>query len=261
MSTANMSDAAHRASASEMLSRWENGESKSRLEVEYWDNATSHGKDHDHVLVIHADPLQVREIDLDTGTTTTHDINTTTWLDRLLAFWVTSAQAKGPSLGTVSSAALSPDGRFLYVSGAHYRPGEGPDGELIETREPKGITVVDTSSWKAAVIHDAPVGSVAIWHNVVIGSTLTSTEPWTEHYHMLSPDDPTTLVDMGPMAGSCEPWQPDDILLCYEHLGGTSLLSLVDMTDMEVVATRQVDSSDYFLRGGVLLDSLPLEDS
>src|SRR5690606_10242839 len=39
-----MSDAEHRALASEMLSRWENGESKSRLEVEYWDDATSHGK-------------------------------------------------------------------------------------------------------------------------------------------------------------------------------------------------------------------------
>lgn len=44
MSTANMSDADHRALASEMLSRWEKGESKSRLEVEYWDDATSHGK-------------------------------------------------------------------------------------------------------------------------------------------------------------------------------------------------------------------------
>lgn len=39
-----MSDADHRALASEMLSRWEKGESKSRLEVEYWDDATSHGK-------------------------------------------------------------------------------------------------------------------------------------------------------------------------------------------------------------------------
>jgi len=41
---ANLSDDDHRALASELLSRWEKGESKSRLEVEYWDDATSHGK-------------------------------------------------------------------------------------------------------------------------------------------------------------------------------------------------------------------------
>lgn len=44
MSASNMSDSDHRALALEMLARWEEGESKSRLEVEYWDNATSHGK-------------------------------------------------------------------------------------------------------------------------------------------------------------------------------------------------------------------------
>ena len=30
--------------ATEMHERWQNGEPKSRLEIEYWDNATSHGK-------------------------------------------------------------------------------------------------------------------------------------------------------------------------------------------------------------------------
>ena len=30
--------------ATEMYERWQNGESKSRLEIEYWDKATSHGK-------------------------------------------------------------------------------------------------------------------------------------------------------------------------------------------------------------------------
>ena len=39
-----MSDGDHQALASEMLARWEKGESKSRLELEYWDDATSHGK-------------------------------------------------------------------------------------------------------------------------------------------------------------------------------------------------------------------------
>lgn len=217
--------------------------------------------DQHRVLVIHADPLHVLEIDLDTGTTRAHDIIITTWLDRLIAFWVTPAQAKGPALGTVSSAALSPDGRFLYISGNHHRPGEGSDGQLIETREPEGITVVDTDSWKAVAVHEAPVGSVGIWHDVVVGAEVITTEPWTEHFYMLAPEDPTTLIDMGPMPGPCEPWQHDNTLLCYQHQGGISRLSLVDMTDMSVVATRQVDSSDYMLRGGVLLDSLPLEDS
>ena len=39
-----LSDDEHRAIASEMYARWEAGESKSPLEVEYWGNATSHGK-------------------------------------------------------------------------------------------------------------------------------------------------------------------------------------------------------------------------
>lgn len=39
-----LSEDEHRAIAAEMYARWEGGESKSPLEVEYWDNATSHGK-------------------------------------------------------------------------------------------------------------------------------------------------------------------------------------------------------------------------
>ncbi len=34
----------HEQLATEMYERWQNGEAKSRLEIEYWDNATSHGK-------------------------------------------------------------------------------------------------------------------------------------------------------------------------------------------------------------------------
>jgi hypothetical protein len=39
-----MSDDEHRAVATEMCARWEAGESKSALEIEYWADATSHGK-------------------------------------------------------------------------------------------------------------------------------------------------------------------------------------------------------------------------
>lgn len=39
-----LSDDEHRALATEMYARWEAGEPKSPLEVEYWGNATSHGK-------------------------------------------------------------------------------------------------------------------------------------------------------------------------------------------------------------------------
>jgi hypothetical protein len=39
-----LSEDEHRAFAAEMYARWEAGESKSPLEVEYWGNATSHGK-------------------------------------------------------------------------------------------------------------------------------------------------------------------------------------------------------------------------
>ena len=39
-----LTDEQHVRLATEMHDRWKNGEPKSRLEIEYWDNATSHGK-------------------------------------------------------------------------------------------------------------------------------------------------------------------------------------------------------------------------
>jgi hypothetical protein len=39
-----LTDDQHRALAAELLARWEAGEAKSSLEVEYWDDASSHGK-------------------------------------------------------------------------------------------------------------------------------------------------------------------------------------------------------------------------
>lgn len=44
MTTDGLSPDEHRAIAQEMYDRWSAGEPKSRLEIEYWDNATSHGK-------------------------------------------------------------------------------------------------------------------------------------------------------------------------------------------------------------------------
>jgi hypothetical protein len=39
-----ISEDEHRRVATEMYERWQVGEKKSRLEIEYWDDATSHGK-------------------------------------------------------------------------------------------------------------------------------------------------------------------------------------------------------------------------
>lgn len=39
-----LADDDHRRLAKEMYERWQGGEKKSRLEIEYWDDATSHGK-------------------------------------------------------------------------------------------------------------------------------------------------------------------------------------------------------------------------
>lgn len=39
-----LADEQHMRIATELHDRWKNGEPKSRLEIEYWDNATSHGK-------------------------------------------------------------------------------------------------------------------------------------------------------------------------------------------------------------------------
>ena len=39
-----LTDAEHIRIATEMHERWQNGEAKSRLEIEYWENGTAHGK-------------------------------------------------------------------------------------------------------------------------------------------------------------------------------------------------------------------------
>lgn len=59
---------------------------------------------------------EVIEIDLTTGSAVTHPIDTTSWLDRVLAYWMPVADAKGPSLGTYSSGALSSDGSSSLVA-------------------------------------------------------------------------------------------------------------------------------------------------
>lgn len=63
--------------------------------------------DDDRLLVVDADGPEILEVDLETGTITTRIIDVTTWLDRLSVFWMPVPSAKGPSLGTFSSAALS----------------------------------------------------------------------------------------------------------------------------------------------------------
>ena len=39
-----LADQQHVQRATEMYERWQNGEPKSRLEIEYWNNPTAHGK-------------------------------------------------------------------------------------------------------------------------------------------------------------------------------------------------------------------------
>ncbi len=41
---ADTEESEHRRIAQAMLDRWRNGEAKSRLEIEYWEDSTSHGK-------------------------------------------------------------------------------------------------------------------------------------------------------------------------------------------------------------------------
>jgi DNA-binding beta-propeller fold protein YncE len=119
--------------------------------------------DDSKVYVVHADEPVVTVIDLTNSTVVEHDWEApTAWLDRLAAFWSPVAVAKGPTAGAIASAALSPDGKTLYVS--------SEIGEFVRWNElewhvewkPQGIQAIDLATWEVVDTWDLPVAQVAV---------------------------------------------------------------------------------------------------
>jgi hypothetical protein len=213
------------------------------------------------LFIVHAAGPQVTVVDFETGEVVIHELDVTTWFDRLLAFWIPTATAKGPSLGTNSSAALSEDGRYLFVSGNRYEVAEGSDGSLVEERRYLGLTVVDTQTWRVVAQPELPVQFVRESRGVIFGVDTRSTSPWIEDVYVVEVDETGTLSHQGPLSlmegGGCITPVGDSQIVCSDYSGAHQNLSVVDLTSGEVLASTHIGREDWILDNGVVVDWAP----
>lgn len=217
----------------------------------------------ERLYIAHAQPLEVTEVDPRSGRIQTHHLEEESWLDRLLAFWMPAAAAKGPSMGTYSSAALSADDRFLFVSGNRYDVVAGGDGSLVEENQHLGLVVVDTETWDVVARPDLAVQFVRNAGQAVVAIDTTVTPRWQDDYYVVSTDPSGAVSYQGPFSvrdGGCEPALDGSHLICSEYLGDTSQrLRVVDIQTSETTDGPEVGPEDYLEVNGVLVDWSPLE--
>lgn len=219
--------------------------------------------DDDRVFIVHADGPEVVEIDIQTGAIETHTIEVTSLWDRLWAFWMPAASAKGPSLGTNSSAALSHDGRYLFISGNRQVVDTADDGGLIDESEHLGLTVVDTETWQTVDSPDVPIQFVREVTGSVLGVDTTSIQPWVSDHYLLSIDESGTVVSRGPFTvagGGCALTPDQGYLLCSEHGSSGIHIQMIDVETMETVTGRVIGLEDVLHTNAVLEDWLPRTD-
>jgi hypothetical protein len=111
--------------------------------------------------VVHADQDAFTVVDLDTGESKILSWATSaSWWGGLLTWLIPPAQAKGPSLDTRRSLALSPDGATLFV-GTH--SGEllsEPGDDLSVLGSPRGVTALSTKTGESVQHWDIPASEV-----------------------------------------------------------------------------------------------------
>lgn len=214
----------------------------------------------DRLFIAHADGPEVKVVDLETGEVATHLMDSTAWLDRLLAFLVPTASAKGPSLGTFSSAALSPDGRFLFISGNRFEFAEGPHGSLVEESTHLGLTVIDTETWQVVDQPDLPFQFVRESGGVVFGVDTRSTSPWIDDVYSVSIDDEGVVSHTGPFTvegGGCNSVIGGSRVVCSSFSDAGQSLRVVDLPTGAIIAGLDVGHEDYLQENGVLQDWSP----
>lgn len=102
------------------------------------------------------------EVDFAARRTARRELQAVSWFERLLARTAGSALAKGPMDFARRTAALSPDGRWLALSGVRTIFGPDANGEWQETGGSLGLTLVDPASgrtlaaWEARQAAQAP---------------------------------------------------------------------------------------------------------
>lgn len=215
----------------------------------------------ERLFVVHADGPEILVVNLETGTVENHVIDKTSWLDRALAFWIPSAAAKGPSIGTYSSAALSPDGRYLFISGNRSDVTEDSEGHLVEESEALGLTVIDTETWRIVDHSDLPFQFVRNAGAAMLGIDTRSTSPWVDDVYVLSTDDDGTMSHLGPFTvqgGGCQLSDESSRLICSEHVSDTvQTFTVVDLATLEVIPGPTIGMEDYLYDNGVLVDWSP----
>ena len=218
----------------------------------------------DRVFIVHADGPEVLEVDVDAGVARIHTPDLTSWWDRLWANWIPAATAKGPSLGTYSSAALSPDGRHLYISGNRQVVETAADGSLIDASEHMGLMVIDTDTWDAIDTPDLTIQFVRSSNGQVLGTDTISLQPWTDHLYLLSVGETGTIETRGPFtnsSGLCESFADGGHLICFEYGSTATQIQVIDIETQSTIAERAIGSADVFHPNGVLEDWRPLTDN
>jgi len=214
----------------------------------------------DSLILAYADVPEMIEVDLTTGEVVTHDLAVTSWLDRLWAYWTPAARAKGPELGTYSSAAMSDDGRHLFISGNQYSVAENADGALIEENEHLGVWVVNIETGEVVARHDTPIQFVRETGAGVVGVNTVSFDPWTEEIYLLEDDYEVIQVPVT-VSGGCDLTDGGGHLICFSYPPsnlGPVTVSVLETGTLETVAQRQIGSEDTLHSNGVLEDWLPL---
>lgn len=117
----------------------------------------------ERLYVVHADSDEITIVDLaEAAVLKQGEIQPrSSLLDRILRRLASPAEAKTQDL-TSRQAALSPDGRRLYITGEHIATVQGPNGQWSTQTLPAGLQVVDTSGLGEVGQFNQPVTSMAL---------------------------------------------------------------------------------------------------
>ena len=175
--------------------------------------------------------------------------------------WFPTAAAKGPSLGVFSSAAISADGRHLFISGNRTSIEVADNGHLVESNEHLGLTVVNLETWSRVDAPDLDVQFVRNDGGMVLGVNTISEQPWEDELYVFDVDLEGNVAAAGPFivrSGGCQLTGDLGHLVCTEHEGSsTTLLRVVSIDSGDTVAERTISSGDYFHPNGVLEEWAP----
>lgn len=98
----------------------------------------------DALYIVHADSDQLTTVDFENQKVETVEIQTQlSWFERLLSFTAGVAHAKVAD-GLIKQAAISPDGKFLYVVGVNNASFQDKQGNLQMEQTPLGLEIIQT---------------------------------------------------------------------------------------------------------------------